>query len=100
MFYTYLNNIVDIHARLKEHRVKNIKQAEWLSQQFIQSIEMRDYYKKHRDEAFANYWRKRSKFIIQKSKWRYFINSLKHWSLDIEGGGGGVYIELKKIIVP
>ena len=38
---------------------------------------MRDYYKKHGDEAFANYWKKRSKFIIQKSKSRYFINSLK-----------------------
>ena len=38
---------------------------------------MRDYYKKHGDEALAKYWKKRSKFIIQKSKSRYFINSLK-----------------------
>ena len=44
MFYTYFNNIVDIHAPLKEHRVKDIKQPEWLSQEILQSIEMRDYY--------------------------------------------------------
>ena len=42
MFYTYFNNIVDIHAPPKEHRVKNIKQPEWLSQEILQSIEMRD----------------------------------------------------------
>ena len=77
MFYTYFNNIVDIYAPLKEHRVKNIKQPEWLSQEILQSIEMRDYYKKHGEQALAKYWKKRSKFIIQKSKSRYFINSLK-----------------------
>ena len=77
MFYTYFNNIVDIHAPPKEHRVKNIKQPEWLSQEILQSIEMSDYYEKHGDEALAKYWKKRSKFIIQKSKSRYFINSLK-----------------------
>ena len=38
---------------------------------------MRDYYKKHGDETLAKYWKKRNKFIIQKSKSRYFINSLK-----------------------
>ena len=32
---------------------------------------------KHGDEALAKYWKKRSKFIIQKPKSRYFINSLK-----------------------
>ena len=47
MFYTYFDNIVDIHAPVKGHRVKNIKQPEWLSQEILQSIEMRDYYKKH-----------------------------------------------------
>ena len=71
------NNIVDILAPLKEHRVKHIKQPEWLSREILQSIEMRDYYKKHGDEALAKYWKKRSKLIIQKSKSRYFINSLK-----------------------
>ena len=43
-----------------------------------QSIEMRDYYKKLGDEALAKYLNKRSIFIIQKSKPRYFINSVKH----------------------
>ena len=69
--------IVDIHAPLIEHRVKNIKQPASLSQEILQSIEMRDYYKKQRDEALAKYSKKISEFIIQKSKSRYFINSLK-----------------------
>ena len=34
-------------------------------------------YKEHGDEALAKYWKKRSKFTIQKSKSRYFISLIK-----------------------
>ena len=51
MFYTYFSEIVYVHAPLKEHRVKNIKQPEWL--EILPSIEVRDYYKKDGDEVIA-----------------------------------------------
>ena len=59
---------MDKHAPLKQHRVKKVKQPDWLTPEIIDSIKTRDHYKAIGDTSEYKIWRNNVVNQIKKAK--------------------------------
>ena len=62
------SDIIDKHVPLKQHRVKKVKQPDWLTSEIIDSIKTRDYYKAIGDMTQNKIRRNNVVSLIKKAK--------------------------------
>ena len=67
-WYSLFSDVIDKHVPLKQHRVKKIKQPEWLTSEIIDSIKTRDHYKAIGDTDQYKKWRNDVVNLIRKAK--------------------------------
>lgn len=67
-WYSLFKDAVDKHAPLKQHRVKNINQPDWLTPEIIDSIKIRDRYKSLGNDDQYKIWRNKVIRLIRQSK--------------------------------
>ena len=67
-WYSLFSDIIDKHVPLKQHRVKNVKQPDWLTPEIIDSIKTRDHYKAIGDMTQYRMWRNNVVNLIKKAK--------------------------------
>ena len=67
-WYSLFTEVVDKHVPLKQHRVKKVKQPDWLTPEIIDSIKTRDHYKAIGDTSEYKIWRNNVVNQIKKAK--------------------------------
>ena len=80
--------VVEKHAPLKQRRVKKSKQPEWLTEEMINAMSIRDKFARLNDDQNRKLWRNKSNNLVRKGKTTYYKkliesnigNSRKLWN--------------------
>ena len=67
-WYSLFTDVIDKHVPLKQHRVKKVKQPDWLTSEIIDSIKTRDHFKAIGDMTQYKIWRNNVVNQIKKAK--------------------------------
>ena len=90
------SDVIDKHVPLKQHRVKKIKQPEWLTSEIIDSIKTRDHYEAIGDTDQYKKWRNNVVNLIRKAKKKNYEKLIEEganqpttiWKIFSELGAG------------
>ena len=71
-WYKLFIDIVNLHAPMKERRVKRPKQPEWFTEEIQDAIRERDKFANNKDSIHWRQWRNKVTALIKKSKADYY----------------------------
>ena len=82
-------DVVEKYVPLKQRRVKKPKQPEWLTEEMINAMNIRDKFARLNDDQNRKLWRNKSNNLVRKGKTAYYKqriesnigNSKKLWNL-------------------
>lgn len=105
-WYSLFTDVIDKHVPLKQHRVKNINQPNWLTPEIIENIKTRDRYKSLGNSEQYKIWRNKVVNLIKKSKKAHYENLVEEgknkpttiWKIFSELGAGKQKSESSNLI--
>ena len=95
-WYSLFTDVIDKHVPLKQHRVKNVNQPNWLTPEIIDSIKIRDRFKALGNNTHYKIWRNKVVNLIRRSKQSNYENLIEEgsnqpssiWKIFCELGAG------------
>lgn len=79
-WYSLFSDVINKHVPLKQHRVKNVNQPNWLTPEIIDSIKTRDRFKALGDLNQYKIWRNKVVNLIRRSKKSNYENLIEQGS--------------------
>ena len=70
--------VLDRHAPMRQRRVKHTKQPEWLNNEIIEAIKLRDTFKAQNDDKNYKYFRNKVVHMIHSAKKEFYTNKVKN----------------------
>ncbi len=71
-------DVLNVNIPVRSKRVKHFKQPEWMNQEILNAINMRNYFKKTKNTANYKHWRNKVVKLIRTAKSEFYIKAIEN----------------------